>query len=210
MLALHPVLEPPQRFVEAVARNRIRQNRNRHGRARRTRRTSSRRSMRRCVPSPAVPIAKPAAAQMNSTLGLTTVSATACQGGPGGRELAQALHPARGVRRSACGSAIGRCRTRSAPRRRRCAATTPNPVACRGHPTGWTPRRKIAVSAARPTSQPARKARPVGRGRGVCSTSTAGMIDSGESATTSASGMSSVSTRSMVPESDARYTERPA
>ena len=43
---------------------------------------------------------------------------------------------------------------------------------------------KIAVIAARPNSQPARKARPVGRGRGVCSTSTAGMIDSGESATT--------------------------
>lgn len=45
-----------------------------------------------------------------------------------------------------------------------------------------------------PTSQPIKNASPVGRGCGVCSTSTAGMIDSGDSATTSASGMSSVST----------------
>jgi hypothetical protein len=53
---------------------------------------------------------------------------------------------------------------------------------------------RIAVSTASPKSQPARKARPVGRGRGVCNTITAGMIDSGDNATTSASGMSSVST----------------
>jgi hypothetical protein len=51
-----------------------------------------------------------------------------------------------------------------------------------------------AVSATRPSSQPPRKARPVGRGRGVCNTSTAGMTDSGEIDTTSASGMSVVST----------------
>src|SRR4051794_25538590 len=51
---------------------------------------------------------------------------------------------------------------------------------------------KIDVNAARPTSQPARKASPAGLGRGVCSTNTAGMIDSGDNATTSASGMSSV------------------
>src|SRR4029077_17307558 len=78
-------------------------------------------------------------------------------------------------------------------------------------PNRFDTSRKIAVSAARPTSQPARKARPVGRGRGVCSTSTAGMMDSGESATTNASGMSSVSTRSIVPETPTpAYTERPA
>ena len=52
---------------------------------------------------------------------------------------------------------------------------------------------KIAVNAASPTTQPTRNARPVGFGRGVCSTSTAGMIDSGERATTRARGMSSVS-----------------
>ena len=51
---------------------------------------------------------------------------------------------------------------------------------------------KIAVNAASPKIQPARKARLVGFGRGVWSTSTAGMIESGETATTSASGMSSV------------------
>src|SRR5437763_13331840 len=54
--------------------------------------------------------------------------------------------------------------------------------------------RKTTANAARPISQPAKKDRPVGRGRGVCNTSTAGMIDSGEKATTKASGMSSVST----------------
>ena len=52
---------------------------------------------------------------------------------------------------------------------------------------------KIAVNAANPTTQPTRNARPVGFGRGVCSTNTAGMIESGERATTSARGMSSVS-----------------
>jgi len=49
------------------------------------------------------------------------------------------------------------------------------------------------VSAARPTTQLARKARPVGRGRGDCNTSTAGMTDNGETATTNASGISVVS-----------------
>src|SRR3954452_6810150 len=70
------------------------------------------------------------------------------------------------------------------------------------HPGGLSPSppsrldtsRKIAVNAVSPISQPAKKARPVGRGRGVCNTNTAGMIDNGDSATTSASGMSSVST----------------
>src|SRR5947209_3176742 len=53
---------------------------------------------------------------------------------------------------------------------------------------------KIAVSAASPNTQPPRNARLVGRGRGVCSTRTAGMIDSGEIATTSASGVSTLMT----------------
>ena len=49
--------------------------------------------------------------------------------------------------------------------------------------------------------QPAgQEASPVGLGRGVCSTSTAGMIDNGDSATTSASGMSSVSTDPQLPD----------
>ena len=52
---------------------------------------------------------------------------------------------------------------------------------------------------ARTASRP-RKARPVGLGRGVCNTSTAGMIDNGDSATTSASGMSSVSTDPQLPD----------
>src|SRR5277367_4481013 len=58
---------------------------------------------------------------------------------------------------------------------------------------------KTAVSAASPDSQPPRKARPVGLGRGVCNTSTAGMTDSGEIATTSASGISVASTEPQLP-----------
>ena len=78
---------------------------------------------------------------------------------------------------------------------------TPSSAACRAdHRPGWTTSTKIAVNAASPTSQPARKAKPVGLGRGVCNTSTAGMIDNGDSATTSASGMSSVSTDPQLPD----------
>jgi hypothetical protein len=56
------------------------------------------------------------------------------------------------------------------------------------------PRSAALCSAVSPSSQPPRKARLVGRGRGASKTSTAGMIDSGESAVTSARGMSPVST----------------
>src|SRR5271166_1593110 len=58
---------------------------------------------------------------------------------------------------------------------------------------------KTAVSAASPNSQPPRKARPVGLGRAACNTSTAGMIDNGEIATTSASGISVASTEPQLP-----------
>ena len=58
---------------------------------------------------------------------------------------------------------------------------------------------KTAVSATRPSNQPPRKARPVGRGRGVCNTSTAGMTDSGEIEMTSASGISVASTETQLP-----------
>src|ERR1700680_1579050 len=61
-------------------------------------------------------------------------------------------------------------------------------------PSRFDTSRKMAVNAASAISQPAMNARPVGRGRGVCNTSTAGMIDSGDSATTNASGINSVST----------------
>ena len=55
-------------------------------------------------------------------------------------------------------------------------------------------RTKTTVNAASPISQPAMKASPVGLGWSVCSTSsTAGIIDTGDSATTSASGTSSPS-----------------
>ena len=52
---------------------------------------------------------------------------------------------------------------------------------------------KIAVNTASATSHPARSARLVGRGRGVCNTSTAGMTENGERAITSAREMSPVS-----------------
>src|ERR1700760_173732 len=58
---------------------------------------------------------------------------------------------------------------------------------------------KAAVSAVRPSSQPPRKTRPVGLGRCVCNTSTAGMIDNGETATTNASGISVVSRELQLP-----------
>ena len=50
----------------------------------------------------------------------------------------------------------------------------------RSAPSASEDETKTAVSVASPNSQPPRNARPVGRGRGVCNTSTAGMIDSGE------------------------------
>src|SRR5579875_803127 len=65
-----------------------------------------------------------------------------------------------------------------------------------------------AVSAARATSQPPRNARPLGRGRGVCKTSTAGMIDSGEKAITRASEKRPVSSDVQLPDTDSTVTRR--
>ena len=59
--------------------------------------------------------------------------------------------------------------------------------------------RKIPVSTASPSNQPARNASPVGFGLGVPSTSTAGMTENGDSAITRESGMSSVRTDPQVP-----------
>src|ERR1700722_11789088 len=66
-------------------------------------------------------------------------------------------------------------------------------------PSTPDPAPKRAVNAASPNSQPPRNARPVGRGRGACNTSTAGMMVSGETATTSPSGMSPVSNDPALP-----------
>jgi hypothetical protein len=86
------------------------------------------------------------------------------------------------------------------------------PIAMRSHEAqlGGRPRlpispvicTKIAASTNSPTSQPTMKARPVGLGRGVCNTSTAGIIDSGESATMSASGINSTNTDPQLPDID--------
>lgn len=59
-----------------------------------------------------------------------------------------------------------------------------------------------AVSAARPSTHPTRNARLLGRGRGACNTSTAGITVIGESAMTSPSGMSPVSTEPQLPTTD--------
>src|SRR5271167_5189624 len=57
-------------------------------------------------------------------------------------------------------------------------------------PNAPDPSTNSAVSVASPNSQPARNARLLGRGRGACNTSTAGMIVNGEIAVTSANGVS--------------------
>ena len=158
----------------------------------------------RALPSPAVPIAKPAAAQMNSTLGLTTVSASAAAACPGRRELAQALHPARRVRRALAGQPAvdaehdqRRADDDAQPRR-------PTRWLCRGHRAGSRPRGRSTVNAARPISQPARKARPVGLGSRRVQHQHRRNDRQRRSATTSASGMSSVSTGSTILDSVAR------
>src|ERR1700739_4924152 len=56
-----------------------------------------------------------------------------------------------------------------------------------------------AVSAARPSTQPPRKARPDGLGRAACNTSTAGMTVIGESAMTSPNPVSPVRTVPQLP-----------
>src|SRR5277367_3066158 len=58
---------------------------------------------------------------------------------------------------------------------------------------------KAGVSTTRQTNQLPRKARLVGRGRGVCNTSTAGMTENGEIAMTSARGTNVASTETQLP-----------
>lgn len=60
------------------------------------------------------------------------------------------------------------------------------------------PATNAAVKATNPTSQPPRKARLAGRGRGACSTSTAGMTVIGDSAMTAASATSLLRTEAQL------------
>ena len=143
---------------------------------------------------PAVPISKPDARQMKSTLGLMTASNAPAP-------------PARaGVMELIARSQAGEC----SERWRVSHCQTPNtmsaaPSAMRSHdahdgglsrppPNRSDNPMNTTVSAASPTTQPARKARPAGLGRGVCRTSTAGMTDSGDAAMISASGTTSART----------------
>ena len=146
-----------------------------------------------------MPIAKPAAAQMNSTLGFSTTSVAAVTAARAGVTLvSERIHPGVWADR-------WRVNQRNIPNTINAAPTTMRSHAAHFGALSRPPSRsatstKTAVSANSPTSQPARKARPVGLGRGVCSTRTAGMMDSGDSATTSASGMSSISTDPQLPD----------
>src|SRR6185312_7262380 len=70
-------------------------------------------------------------------------------------------------------------------------------VACKP-PSSPEPVTNAAVRATKPTSQPPRKARLAGRGRGACSTSTAGMTVIGDSAMTAANAMSLLRTEAQL------------
>ena len=144
------------------------------------------------MPRPADPIAKPAAAQMKSTFGLATTNTAAMTAARPGVTVV--------IVRIQAGEWAERLRVsqRNTPNTMSAIPTTMRNHKAHGGFLSSPPSRldtstKIAVNAASPTTQPTRNARPVGFGRGVCSTSTAGMIESGERATTRARGMSSVS-----------------
>src|ERR1700738_3017738 len=82
MLPLHPVLQPPQRLLQAIARERVSRERQSDARLRAppapAPATYQPPAIQACAaPSPAEPIAKPAAAHRNSTFGLATASAMA-------------------------------------------------------------------------------------------------------------------------------------
>ena len=109
------------------------------------------------APRPAVPIAKPAAAQMNSTLGFSTTSVAAVTAArPGVTLVSERIHPGVWADRVPCGPAEYPG-TRSTP---------PTPMRSQAAHVGALsrpPRRSATstnteVSANSPTSQPARKA----------------------------------------------------
>src|SRR5215208_7557545 len=154
---------------------------------------------------PAVPIAKPAAAQMKRTLGLTTVNAAATSTALAGVNCFM-LFIQPGV---------------WADRLRRNHRTRPNtinaaPTTMRSHdaqlggrsrrpPARLDTSRNTEHKPASPNSQPARNARPVGRGRAVSNTSTAGMMVNGDNVTTNPSGTRSVSTAPQLPDIDGPF-----
>ena len=152
------------------------------------------------MPSPLLPMAKPAKAHMVSTSSLTTTNTSPVSPARTGRE----------GRETTASTSVTRCGGAGSATRRSRSAMSANPRTTRSQdaqvggelrrpPSASEDATKTAVSAARPSSQPPRKARLVGRGRGVCNTSTAGMTDNGETAMTSASGISVVSTEPQLP-----------
>lgn len=80
-------------------------------------------------------------------------------------------------------------------------------------PNSSDPATNIAVTAISPSTQPPRNASPVGRGRGACSTNTAGMMVIGETAITSARGTRLASTEPEFPVTGSNFridrTHRP-
>ena len=144
-------------------------------------------------------MAKPAGTQMSDTSGLATASTAPVTPARTGVMVAN--------ERIQAGDSVRPWRVSHRKMPYRISAdprTTRSQDAQRGGDLSRPPRMpeaatESAVSAASPSSQPPRKARPLGRGRGACKTSTAGMTVSGDSAMTSPSGTSPVSTEPQVP-----------
>ena len=149
------------------------------------------------MPSAALPIANPAAAHINRTLKFRMVSASAARKArPGAMDVIAVIH-------------LGECAERLRVNQRyRPSPIRPTPTAMRRYgaqpgcafrlPTRSEATTKAAVIPAMETTHPARNARLVGRGRGVCSIRMAGMIVNGDSAMTIANGISSASSKASL------------
>jgi hypothetical protein len=193
VVSLQPVLEPSQRLIQPLARDGVAHYRHRH------RSGGNQDEDHQRGPGPGGSQARGAELQTGCEADeehLGTDDRQQCPGtaGPCRRDGADRPQPGRRMRRAAASApapdpdhderqterdAQPRC-----PRRGPVQAATHQS----DNPTNAT------VTAASPTTHPARKPKPAGLGRGVCKTSTAGMTNSGDSATTSASGTSSAST----------------
>src|SRR5215218_10149129 len=158
---------------------------------------------------PAVPIAKPAAAQMKRTFGLTTVNAAAARTALAGVNCFMLfIQPGVWADRL-------RLNQRTRPNTMSAAPTTMRSQDAqlggrsRRPPARLDTSRKTVHKTASPNSQPVRNARPVGRGLAVSRTSTAGMIVNGDNATTSPSGTRSVSTDPQLPDIGGPFVAHP-
>src|SRR5579875_331055 len=140
----------------------------------------------RVTPSPALPIAKPAAAQTKSTSGRSTANAApVITARAGVSSVNDRIQPGVAVWRWRVSHLMTPKTISAAPTTMRSHDAHVGGDLCRP-PSRPETARKIAVRAARLTSHPARNARLLACARGACNASTAGMIDNGDSAITSA------------------------